>query len=405
MATTAGMKKKAAETEENGGKLARTFNVHAVSPSDPRLVIVGRDRTDIYKEDHPLFQKGRATLGPVSRKNLRHLIKTYGYRKGKEVIVRKDGEFLLVTAGRNRVQACRELACGYVDEEGVEHAPEMPDLNIPVVVESGTDQEMVALRAIDNYSYIRVDPMTTAEDVHELVKQRAPTKDILAIFGFSSKQSIDRYELIYGNLVPELQEFVRDGSLPVKTAAAIASKYRRDEQIAKYNEHVEAGTLTAEAIGFADEAEEAGSEAGIEDPGEDGAEVTEGGEESAEEGEESEETPKKKGKKKPEATTRQTTVKPSASSIRRTVRFFEKELTRIREEKVPRDKWQLPKFFADYTPQAKEAFLDALRIACGAKSPKALSGLVTVLKAVQPKPRHVATAKKIVVVTARKAAE
>jgi ParB-like chromosome segregation protein Spo0J len=399
MATTAPMKKKAAETEENGGKLARTFNVHAVSPGDPRLVVVGRDRTDIYKEDHPLYQKGRALLGPAVRRHLRHLIKTYGYRKGKEVIVRKDGEFLLVVAGRNRVMACRELALGYTDEENVEHAPDMPDLNIPVVVESGSDQEMVALRAVDNYSYIKPDAMTTAEDVHELVKQRAPVKDICAIFGFASKASIDRYELIYGNLVPALQDFVRDGSLPVKTAAAIASKYRRDEQIVKYNEHVDAGTLTAEAIGFADDGGEASAEASTEDPGE-GVEETAEGEET-----EGEAEPKKKAKKKAEATTRQTSAKPSAAIIRRTVRMFEKEMERIREEKIPRDKQQLPKFFLDYTPQAKEAFLDALRIACGGKSPKALPGLSTAFKAVQPKPRHVTTAKKVVVVTARKAAE
>jgi hypothetical protein len=84
--------------------------------NDPRLVIIGIDRTDIYgaeasekAEAHPLYDPTAflpdAALGDIEPK-----IESEGFDEAKPIKVYKDGEFWLVVDGNRRTRSARRIA-------------------------------------------------------------------------------------------------------------------------------------------------------------------------------------------------------------------------------------------------------------------------------------------------------
>ena len=181
-----------------------------LSPSDPRLKIVGLD-TSHKKGDHPLWDS--RAFRDISKErigNFRH----YGIKKSILIRIVDDDNWLVVD-GRGRLIGAR-----IIEKEQIA-AGESPTLRIKVEVEKGDDKHVFGLaRALNTHD--ADDAITNAENARRYMDDYgASLAEVAQSFGVSEQTVRNWLQLLEST--PEVLEAIQAGELTPTAATAIAS--------------------------------------------------------------------------------------------------------------------------------------------------------------------------------------
>ncbi|NBO55129.1 MAG: hypothetical protein EBU84_11175, partial [Actinobacteria bacterium] len=191
---------------------------------DPyELTIIGLD-TDDTKEHH-LFQE-RVYL-PVDE-NLVKNIKVYGIQM--PVLVRKDGDKMIVVDGRQRTRAARQ-ACDEAKEAG-EHP-----IRVPVRTVVANDSRATGIMISTNE--LRQDDtiLDKALQASRLLSQYGDVEEVAIAFGRTAATIKNWLLLVEAD--PQVHTCIRAGKLSVTTAIEI-SRLKREEQLKQLDSFMKA---------------------------------------------------------------------------------------------------------------------------------------------------------------------
>lgn len=193
----------------------RRLNAFAVNPEN--LVIIGLDTED--GPEHPLYDE-RAKL-PVSEPFLLNIM-AKGVKQA--VSVQKDGNRVLVVAGRQRVKAAREANRRF-KKQG-----ETPML-VPCFVERGSDGDMMGTMIAENAHREGDSPLVCAKKAQRMLDRVKSEEEVALAFGVSV-QRIKQWLTIL-DLSPKVKKAVDDGVVSAQAASALATLERaaQDEKL------------------------------------------------------------------------------------------------------------------------------------------------------------------------------
>lgn len=183
--------------------------------TDPRLVIVGKDRVDEFPPGKygTLYQPNRNAVTYEQRGQLRESLKLFGFLKGKFIVVRKDGAAsdatLLVVRGRNILMAAREVA----EETGTV-------LQVGVMPDKGNDAFMFGSMVVENTTGIPIDSIQIALDIKKGLDMGIPREQLEVMFNKSPSAQRQFEKLL--DLSDKLQKEVAKGRLPFAAAVKLA---------------------------------------------------------------------------------------------------------------------------------------------------------------------------------------
>lgn len=203
-----------------------------VNPYD--LTIIGLDTED--GADHPLYDE-RVYL-PVDE-NLVKNIQVYAIQQ--PVLVRKDGDTLLVVDGRQRVRAAR-LAWDQATSAG-EHP-----IKVPTRTVTATDARATGIMISSNELRQEDDVLGKALKAQRLYAQYGDIGEVAIAFGRST-QTIRNWLLLV-EADPKVHECIRSQKLSVTTAIEIA-RLKREEQREKLESFLRAaenGKISDKAV-------------------------------------------------------------------------------------------------------------------------------------------------------------
>jgi ParB family chromosome partitioning protein len=211
--------------------LKRGPSNYVVNPGD--LCVVGLD-TPHQRGEHPLWDK-RAFL--AADESMVTSILAHGVKKA--IFVRVNGDVLEVIDGRRRVINARE-ANRRIKEDGSDR----PFIEVPVVVQKGTDAHLFGLARLLNRGNLEEDAVTTADAAQRLIDM-GKTKEEVAAYLHVGVPMLEIY-LSLLDLDPKIQKAIESGEISA-TAASKLSKLSRDEQIVAFDSMRAAGTLSVAA--------------------------------------------------------------------------------------------------------------------------------------------------------------
>lgn len=203
-----------------------------VSPYD--LTIIGLDTDD--GADHPLYDE-RVYL-PVDE-NLVRNIQVYAIQQ--PVLVRKDGDTLLVVDGRQRVRAARQAW------DQANAAGEHP-IKVPTRAVTATDARATGIMISSNELRQEDDVLGKALKAQRLYAQYGDIGEVAVAFGRST-QTIRNWLLLV-EADPRVHECIRSQKLSVTTAIEIA-RLKREEQREKLESFLRAadnGKISDKAV-------------------------------------------------------------------------------------------------------------------------------------------------------------
>lgn len=197
-------------------------NAFAAPPEE--LVIIGLDTED--GPEHPLYDE--RILEPIEDAFVQN-IDYYGVLE--EVLVRKDGDRVLVLAGRRRVRAARLV------NEGRAKRGEM-SMKVRIAEKKGDDNLMRGIIVTENAQRRGDSPMTCAKKAQRMRDNGCSDGEIVVAFGIT-KQTLMRW-LSLLDLAAPVQKAVDAGKLSATAAAKLAS-LPRTEQLAELPALIESG--------------------------------------------------------------------------------------------------------------------------------------------------------------------
>lgn len=178
---------------------------------EPELLRVHKD------PKHPLFDE--RALWPIDE-NLVKNIMAFGV---KSVLhIRKDGEFLDVVDGRQRVlnacEANRRLRKAGLDP-----------IRVPCRLERGEDGYMASLMVLTNELRRSDGPLTRAAKAQRLLNLGKTEEEVCVVFGFDGATLARLLKLL--DCAPEVQAAVRDGKLGYVAASQLGTLSREDQLV------------------------------------------------------------------------------------------------------------------------------------------------------------------------------
>lgn len=209
---------------------ATRINAFAVSPKD--LILIGRDTKD--GPEHPLYDS--RALGDPDPTLVRR-IKLNGFRSVISVV--KDGDRILVAAGRRRVIAARE-AERQLQEEGSDLV-----LKAKCIVEKGSDPALFDLMVGENEHRVNYTPMQRAKLMLRAVQMgdEQSTADLFRC----SVQTVHNY-LALLDLHPEVQAKIESGEISASAAAKLADLPKVEQPGALAEVEAEGDKVTADTV-------------------------------------------------------------------------------------------------------------------------------------------------------------
>lgn len=190
---------------------APTKKIFLVDPVD--LVLIGHDTKD--GPDHPLYDP-RVRLAPDDK-----FILDIMYRGVKQAVhVRKNGKFLEVVEGRQRVRAARE-ANNILLKQGKE------PVRIKAEIEKGSDGDLYGVMISLNEHRKDDNPIVKAEKLRKYMDMGYTEDDAAVAFGVTTR-SIKNWKKLL-DLDPVVKKAVETEQISASAAAALAD-LSRDEQ-------------------------------------------------------------------------------------------------------------------------------------------------------------------------------
>lgn len=187
---------------------------------DPNVVvIIGIDTDD--GPSHPQFDK-QSNAAPVLEADVRFTVK---HGVIQNVLCKRDGDRLIVVAGRGRTRQLREANKRLI-ADGVK-----PWL-LPVFIVQGDEEKMLALRHGENSHRRDQDPMDRAKDAYDL-SQKMPEQEAADVLGLGLQQFRNSIKLL--DLAPAVAKLVTSQDLS-PTAAVVMVGMSEADQTAKIAE-------------------------------------------------------------------------------------------------------------------------------------------------------------------------
>lgn len=203
------------------GEGVSRVNSFFMDPSHPRIVVVGVDHPELYGQDHAAFDPS-VLRPPEAREYLHETMRNPKVRWFGEIEVMKDGEYLIVTKGRRRTLAAREvdaeLEAAGLDRFKIRLRPER------------REREAVFDGIIaENYAREETDPINEAWLINRALHEMGMTPaELEGKIHKGHEEQQRRLRLL--DLHPDVQQMVRDGKVSVARAIDL-SAFRRDEQM------------------------------------------------------------------------------------------------------------------------------------------------------------------------------
>lgn len=212
-------------------------DIFRMDPNDPRLVIIGIDRTDIYgaegsekAEAHPLYDP-TAFLPPKACQDIEPKIEAEGFSKADPVEVYKDGEFLLVVDGNRRTCSARRIKA------------RRGKCDIWCVPFKGTEKDLIARKCAANTGRRDRPPVEKAYMANRLMERFGFTEEeVLPLVEIPSVQVLRRRIKLL-RLTEKLARMVDAGEIPL-TIGEELSDLPRPLQWEKWKE-LSSGALTS----------------------------------------------------------------------------------------------------------------------------------------------------------------
>lgn len=202
---------------------------------DPNvLVIIGYDTKD--GPEHALWDE-RMCPPRLAEEDIRN-IKLLGVQE--PVLVRKDGERVVVIDGRHRVLWCR-AANARLREEGA--SKDQLHL-VPCIVKRGDDAKVMGLMAALNEVAVRDSPIVRARKAQRLLDRNQSEDHVATIFGISVVELRRLLKLL--DLDDQVQGLVATRQIASSTALTLLD-LPREEQAQKAQEYVQSGVTVEEA--------------------------------------------------------------------------------------------------------------------------------------------------------------
>jgi len=204
----------------------KRLNAFAMRATDLR--IIGLDTKD--GPEHPLYDE-RINL-PIDEAMVRN-IQAFGVLE--PVLVRKDGSFVDVVDGRQRVRHAR-----LASERNV--AAGLPEILVPAQSPmKATDATAVGVMVSANTFRRDDDPLTRAKKASRMLALGATEAEIATSFGITKGAVRNLLSLL--DLAPKVQKAVEAEKVPF-TAAIQLADLPREEQVAKLDEMIAAGAVS-----------------------------------------------------------------------------------------------------------------------------------------------------------------
>lgn len=197
------------------------------------------DLTIIEDSKHPLYDpRVDKPLEEVDVRNVddNGILEPIAVRRNGE----KDGKPIIeVVFGKTRTRWAREVnkrrrAAGRKDL-----------LKVPCVMKRGDDKTIFKMMAIENAIRHDNSPMGTANLMNRLIAMGGTEEEASVTFGLHIQTVKEHLKLL--DLHPTIQKHVETGVVGATLAAQEFSKIPREEQVAKFEELREAGTLKGAA--------------------------------------------------------------------------------------------------------------------------------------------------------------
>lgn len=203
--------------------------IFQVNPED--VVIIGLDTPD--GEEHPLYD--RRIFLPVNE-GLGYDLAEMGNLE--PITVRKNGDRLEVTIGRQRVRAAR-----WINEKLRTQGAETVRLH--ALVKGGTDDRLMGQRISENAHRTNDTPMNNARNLARYLDIGRTMAEAARRFGVADETL--RLWRILLDLHPDIQAAVDAGTISANAAAQLHGM-RREDQPKFLAELVAGGTVTANAV-------------------------------------------------------------------------------------------------------------------------------------------------------------
>lgn len=187
--------------------------------SPDSLIIIGLDTKD--GKEHPLYDE-RVNL-EVPRWMV-DSIKAYGVLE--DVIVRRDGDDLLVVDGRQRTRATR-IANKELKKEG------KPEVRVGVTIRKDDDKGIEAIHVIANEHRQADTPIVRAKKAQRMLDAGHAEAEVAFCFGITIEYLRQLQKLL--DLAAPVQKAVEAGEVSASAAAKL-SKLKREEQVSKLGE-------------------------------------------------------------------------------------------------------------------------------------------------------------------------
>lgn len=226
--------------------------------ADPgNLCIVGLD-TPHKKGEHPLWDK-RAFL-PADDSMVASIL-AHGVKK--PVFVRINGDVLEVVDGRRRIINAR-AANAKIREMNEEAGTERPFIEVPVILQKGTEAHLFGLARLLNRGQLEEDPLTTAEAAQKLIDQGQTEEQVATYLQIGAPMLKIYLSLL--DLHPTVRKAVEDQRISM-TAASKLAPLAREEQVEAFEKLLAEGggevtVKAAAAVRAQKTAEKQGKEGG-----------------------------------------------------------------------------------------------------------------------------------------------
>lgn len=211
---------------------ASRVNAFRIAPERENVIIIGRD-TDHGPGEHPLFDKS-ATTPP--KRELVNSMKLFGWQAGSVILLRKDGDHLVVVNGRERTKAARQ-ANMELEAEGADWRVEMI-----VMLEKAEDGDVVRSMIVLN-ELNRVDDMLERGRKALVMQNHGKSlKDIATAFGVTTSSVSQMMKLATDCAKPLIEAIERNeisGSLALQLA-----DMPREQQVSEYERLKAEGKLS-----------------------------------------------------------------------------------------------------------------------------------------------------------------
>lgn len=192
------------------------------------LVIIGLDTKD--GPEHPLYDE--RILLPLDENRVPNYAH-YGVLK--PVLVKKDGDRLIVVDGRQRVRYARAA-----NKELAKRGDDL--IRVPVLVKKGDDDELYGMGRAANL-HTGDDPISAARQMQRFIDRGHDHTEAARTFGVSPSTVRNMVAML--NLAPEIQAEIQAKNIGTVAAVQLAA-LPQAEQVATYNEAKTEATANGE---------------------------------------------------------------------------------------------------------------------------------------------------------------